>query len=160
MKQTFSDFIEAGRVGSGHLASRRGDSFGAFELRSPWGGRMIIICSGSATSNPCGAGWEHVSISFAERTPTWREMCWVKDQFWNEDETVIQFHPARSDYVNCYPFCLHLWRHQDGHQLPPSIFVGPQAKVRLSPQEQAQLERDIKPVGPPQPWRPRIPNDI
>lgn len=40
-----------------------------------------------------GMGWEHVSVAFANRTPTWDEMSKVKDMFWNEDETVVQFHP-------------------------------------------------------------------
>jgi hypothetical protein len=131
MKQTFSDFMEAGRLRSGPLASRHGDSFGAFVVRAPWGGKMAIVSSGSTPDNPDGAGWEHVSASFGERMPTWREMCWVKDQFFNEDETVVQFHPAKSDYVNCHPFCLHLWKHKDGHTLPPSLLVGPKDDAPL-----------------------------
>jgi len=66
-----------------------------------------------------GMGWEHVSITVrkigndATRCPTWEEMCWVKDQFWNEDEVVIQYHPAKKDYVSDHPFCLHLWKPTD-----------------------------------------------
>lgn len=55
-------------------------------------------------------GWEHVSVSFKERTPTWDEMCVVKDVFWTEDETCIQYHPARREYVNMVEHCLHIWR--------------------------------------------------
>lgn len=79
-----------------------------------------------------GLGWEHVSVSVApkndkpSRCPTWGEMCWVKDQFWNDDETVVQFHPMKSEYVNCHPFVLHLWKQTNSiFQLPPSIMVGP-----------------------------------
>jgi hypothetical protein len=63
-----------------------------------------------------GEGWEHVSVTIAEkgksakRCPTWAEMCWVKDQFWNPDEVVIQYHPAKEEYVSQHPFCLHLWK--------------------------------------------------
>lgn len=72
-----------------------------------------------------GGGWDHVSMSFYNRCPTWEEMCWLKDTFFNEDETVIQFHPKKSEYVNNFPYTLHLWKKQgQEHELPPSIFVG------------------------------------
>jgi hypothetical protein len=37
-------------------------------------------------------------------------MCWMKDLFWDETDAVVQFHPAKEDYVNCHPHVLHLWR--------------------------------------------------
>lgn len=72
-----------------------------------------------------GGGWEHVSVSYSNRCPTWEEMCIVKDIFWNEDETVIQYHPAQKDYVNNHPYCLHMWK-PIGIELPtpPPVFVG------------------------------------
>lgn len=54
--------------------------------------------------------WEHVSVSCKYGVPTWVEMCWVKDQFWNDDEWVIQFHPAHNHYVNIHENVLHLWK--------------------------------------------------
>lgn len=79
-----------------------------------------------------GLGWEHVSISIREkyskgskRCPTWEEMCWVKDQFWDKEDCVIQYHPSESEYVNCHHFCLHLWRPIDqDFPIPPKIMVG------------------------------------
>ena len=72
----------------------------------------------------CGGGWEHVSVSYRRRTPSWEEMCRVKDMFWNEEETVVQFHPKRSEYVNIHPHCLHLWRRcGEDYELPPKDFV-------------------------------------
>lgn len=76
--------------------------------------------------------WEHVSISVGEkgkkqkRNPTWEEMCWVKDQFWDEEDRVVQYHPPKSEYVSCHPYTLHLWR-RVGQEIdhPPSILVGP-----------------------------------
>ena len=59
-----------------------------------------------------GGGWDHISVSLAGRTPTWEEMCVVKDLFFEEDETVVQYHPRKTDYKNCHPYCLHLWRYQ------------------------------------------------
>jgi len=66
---------------------------------------------------------EHVSVSLKHRTPTWAEMCKVKDLFWDEDEVVVQYHPSKKDYVNNHQYCLHLWRHLD-MITPPSIMVG------------------------------------
>ncbi len=54
--------------------------------------------------------WEHVSVSLKQRCPTWDEMCFVKDLFWADDEVVIQYHPAKSNYVNDFKTCLHLWK--------------------------------------------------
>ena len=72
-----------------------------------------------------GGGWEHVSVSLPNRCPTWEEMCVVKAHFWTDDETVIQYHPARAEYVNNHPFCLHLWRPTGAAiPTPPSYLVG------------------------------------
>lgn len=76
--------------------------------------------------------WEHVSISVGEkgkkqkRNPTWEEMCWIKDLFWDEEDRVVQFHPPKSEYVSMHPYTLHLWRWSLGtFPHPPSITVGP-----------------------------------
>lgn len=55
-----------------------------------------------------GGGWEHVSVSRTDRCPTWKEMCQVKDLFWDDTDCVVQYHPPKSDYVNNHPYCLHL----------------------------------------------------
>lgn len=72
-----------------------------------------------------GRGWEHVSVSKRKSTPTWDEMCAVKDLFFDAEETVVQYHPPKSEYVNQHPYCLHLWR-PTGKDIPrpPAIFVG------------------------------------
>ena len=76
-----------------------------------------------------GGGWEHVSVSPCSKKrqtcPTWEEMCEIKDLFFDPEETVVQYHPPKSDYINNYPLCLHLWRPLfDDLPRPPSIFVG------------------------------------
>lgn len=70
-------------------------------------------------------GWEHVSTSLPTRCPTWEEMCFIKETFWDPEEECLQFHPKRSEYVNCHPYTLHIWRPTD-HKIisPPSILVG------------------------------------
>lgn len=86
-----------------------------------------------------GAGWEHVSVHVSVRkpnrqgqfvphhdeTPSWEEMCSVKDLFWGDDDCVVQFHPPKKEYVNDHENCLHLWR-PVGYNImtPSSILVG------------------------------------
>lgn len=73
-----------------------------------------------------GAGWEHVSISRPHETPSWAVMCAIKALFWSPEDCVIQYHPAKSEYVNCHPHCLHLWRPVGvGFPIPPAYLVGP-----------------------------------
>lgn len=57
--------------------------------------------------------------------PTWDEMCAIKELFFEPEEVVVQYHPAESQHVNIHPFCLHLWRPNDGTDLPvpPMIYV-------------------------------------
>ena len=76
-------------------------------------------------------GWEHVSVSLPGRCPSWQEMCEVKSLFWDPEDCAIQFHPAAAEYVNCHPFCLHLWRPTGGvpaAMCPPTWMVGPTQK--------------------------------
>ena len=64
-----------------------------------------------------GGGWDHVSVTpcnLKRKTcPTWEEMCAIKNMFFNEDEIAIEYHPAKEDYVNMHPYCLHLWKPQN-----------------------------------------------
>lgn len=76
-----------------------------------------------------GLGWDHVSVSPCNQKrktcPTWEEMCAIKDMFFDHEETVMQLHPPVSEYVNIHPYCLHLWRPNDGRIIPrpPKEFV-------------------------------------
>ena len=43
---------------------------------------------------------------------------------YGEDERVMQFHPPKSEYINNYPYCLHLWKPVDTEiPHPPMICV-------------------------------------
>lgn len=71
-----------------------------------------------------GMGWDHVSVSLATRCPTWEEMCAIKDLFFEAEDLVVQYHPPKTQYVNCHPYCLHLWRPEAGGiPLPPAIMI-------------------------------------
>ena len=60
-------------------------------------------------------GWEHVSVSPYDKsiTPSWDDMCKLKDIFWGDEEMAIQIHPKKSQYVNMVENCLHLWAPKD-----------------------------------------------
>lgn len=69
----------------------------------------------------------HAHNGSNDRTPTWDEMCFIKDQFWDAEDVVMQLHPAKSQYVNIHPNALHLWRPVGAEiPTPPAYLVGPQ----------------------------------
>lgn len=72
-----------------------------------------------------GLGWEHLSVSTPVKTPTWEQMCKMKEIFWGDDEVCMELHPKKEEYVNMHPYCLHIWK-PIGVEIPtpPSILVG------------------------------------
>lgn len=131
MRPRIADVVEKGRVKGGIYASPFGDPCGAFVLKAPTGTHLKLLVSdgsGWAENGLPGPPYEHVSVSTPDRCPTWEEMCWVKDLFWEPEEVVIQYHPAKSEYVSFHQFCLHLWR-PVGVDLPrpPAVCVGPRS---------------------------------
>jgi hypothetical protein len=115
--------VERGRWRTGPYASPVGADFGAFEIAGPCGVNLKIIASPGDADEM--VPWEHVSVSTEKRCPNWTEMCFVKDLFWEPEETVMQLHPPRSTWINQHPYCLHLWRPlREPIPLPPPIAVG------------------------------------
>jgi hypothetical protein len=114
---------------------------GAFMLESPEPGwRLFLICSDGSEPDPDITDdmreWEHVSVSARNvsetrtRIPSWKEMAYVKRLCWDAEDVVVQFHPRESEYVNCHPHVLHMWRWKAGaFPTPPPILVGPLAAV-------------------------------
>lgn len=98
-----------------------------------WDGSLIVSH---------GGGWNHASVcAYAKRIiPSWSDMCALKEMIWNDDETVIQIHPPKDQYVNNVSNCLHLWEcYYKPMVLPPSVFVG----IRKG-QTPAQMRQEIK----------------
>jgi hypothetical protein len=91
-------------------------NYGAFHFESPEPGWTLstIATDGNDPAVPAAQGWEHVSVHAHSRgrlrTPSWKEMAFVKGVFWDDDDVVIQYHPRKSEYVNLHPNVLHLWR--------------------------------------------------
>ena len=109
------------RVRTGPMGSD--DSYGnlgCFQIPvSKNGKRHYTVVSSDA------AGWEHVSVSLPDRTPSWDEMCFIKALFWDEEDCVVQYHPPKGQYINNHPHCLHLWRPLAvAMPFPPAWMVG------------------------------------
>lgn len=99
-----------------YIKEPEGSIQGSFMI--PYGNKTLAVISGR------GDGWDHVSVSLRHRTPTWEEMNWIKDLFFEKEETVIQFHPPKSQYINIGKTALHMWRpwHQE-IKLPPTYML-------------------------------------
>lgn len=103
--------VERFRIKKGlHRSDKSFGNNGAFLIPGPNADVLKIIISD-------GLGWEHVSVSCERRSPTWREMCFIKDLFFEAEEVVIQYHPPRSIYKNHCEYCLHMWR-PIGNEIP------------------------------------------
>lgn len=111
-----------------------GDPFGAFRVpatKAPGRRQLNIIASDGQD-----VGWDHVSVTLdqSKNTPTWGEMDFVKDLFWDETETVMQLHVPKSDHICNHPGCLHLWRPtRETIPLPPGILVGIKSLGEIKP---------------------------
>ena len=105
-------------------------------IKKGFDGGMGVFTKGSLKNMTViwsyGGGWEHVSIDGKNRTPTWDEMCSIKDMFFSDDECCVQYHPPKSEYVNNIPHCLHIWKPIEQYSgvlpIPPSLFVGIKGK--------------------------------
>lgn len=106
---------------SSYRVQRLGDDGGSGAFVIPHRGARLRCL---ATT---GFGWDHVSVSLERRCPTWDEMEFVKRRFFRDDETAMQLHVPPEDHISYHPHCLHLWRPNDGREIPrpPSILVGP-----------------------------------
>ena len=122
------------QVGKPWPDTKAGDKEGGFEIpvpdfreRTAKLARLFVLASDGAEFE-----WEHVSVHVTyrdgldkkKRVPTWSEMCYVKDLFWEKGECVVQFHPAEEEYVNRHPYTLHLWKERGKEfPTPPRICV-------------------------------------
>jgi len=108
-----------------------GSTFGAFQI--PFNGSVLRIIATDGRMDAKGehdTEWEHVSVhSFdpifkKQKTPNWSEMCFVKSQFWEDDEVVVELHVAKADWISVHDHVLHLWRPtKQTIPLPPKICV-------------------------------------
>lgn len=113
------------RISDGPLASTvdYGNN-GAFAVPACIAGRNLWVIAAD------GYGWEHVSVHCSNGkhkrfTPTWKEMCHIKNLFWDAEDCVMQLHPPESQWINTHDTTLHLWRPIDTTiPQPPGMLVG------------------------------------
>tara|TARA_R100001086_G_scaffold250033_1_gene192781 strand:- start:3471 stop:3848 length:378 start_codon:yes stop_codon:yes gene_type:complete len=115
-----------------------------YRVRGPKGGNGFFQIQRSRRTHlniiaSNGEGWEHVSVvaykvdakEYTAYTPTWAQMCFVKNLFWEPEDVVIQYHPARKDYINNHEHCLHLWRPIGQYiPTPDPILVGIKTNIK------------------------------
>jgi hypothetical protein len=114
-----NDKINQYRLRTGYFASTDLDHNNGLFIISRNG--KVLRCIVSDQLN-----WDHVSVSIenGKYPPTWDDMSFIKDLFFDDEETVIQYHPPKSRYVNIHPGVLHMWRpHGVAIPLPPTIMV-------------------------------------
>ena len=113
---------EKHRLTSGPMASTKADgNNGAFMVKSLKIKRPLVVVISDTL------GWEHASVSLADRSPTWQEMAYIKSLCWDETDLVVQLHPPTEQHINNHPYCLHLWRKTNSNDFcdtPPSAMVG------------------------------------
>lgn len=116
--------VEKGRILGGNQGSKPGDRFGTFYLAGPNNTLLkVVLCCGIPESP-----WEHAIVSpyLIPRYPKWDEMEFVKGLFFDDKETVIQFHAKKSKEGISFgePYCLHLWRPINQEMLlPPQLMA-------------------------------------
>lgn len=76
---------------------------GGFVASSTDGLRVIVTLEQWA-----GAPSRHVSVSRADRHPTWEELHHVKRWVFGDRCEVVQILPPEEEYVNGHPHCFHL----------------------------------------------------
>ena len=125
MKKHVPLTLQANRVRVGPMGSDESYGLaGAFRVIGPPPNNSLLVVVSSGIDHEYE--WEHVSVSCEDRCPTWEEMVFVKDIFWDKHEMAVQYHPPESEYVRCHPFALHMWRPlKMTIPMPPMLLVGP-----------------------------------
>ena len=122
--KTFDELVRTPRLMI-ESASNDGGTAYAYLLSSKKSAPAVAVFS-------WGGGWDHVSVSYKNRAPSWDEMSEIKRLFFHPDEVCVQIHPLESEYVNMHPHCLHIWRAQnEAMPTPPSWMVGAKKGQRI-----------------------------
>lgn len=86
------------------VESAYGDGHGARFVSSE--GLCVVA---SVHEEADGRLWAHVSVSRADRLPSWEDLKWIKDLFIGRHRPAYQVLPRAEAFVSIHPFCLHLW---------------------------------------------------
>jgi hypothetical protein len=78
----------------------------------------IIFSDNDQYEGPNGHRWRHVSMSCADRLPTYKEVFDVRKRLFPPNAEVLQVFPPTKEHVNNHAFCLHLWWNKDKRLTP------------------------------------------
>jgi hypothetical protein len=103
------------RMPGTRFESKPGERFGCFSIPFECVILNCIVTEGDSR-DPVAGAWEHVSIHAfdpifkKDKTPSWKEMAYIASVFWEDNETVVQYRPAKEEYVNVHEHVLHWWK--------------------------------------------------
>jgi hypothetical protein len=106
------------RIRTGEFASDETDGFNGHFLVPLEGELFHVILSD-------GMGFRHLSVSNAQKRtlPSWTVLRRLKETFWGDDSWVVQYLPAKDDYVNDHKWVLHLWEPLNQELPKPPIIL-------------------------------------
>jgi hypothetical protein len=62
--------------------------------------------------------WLHLSVSRANRLPSWADLVLVRDEFGFADRVFVQLLPPASAWLNAHSYVLHLFHRLDAATVP------------------------------------------
>lgn len=71
-------------------------------------GGLVVIATLDSTERH--GNLLHISMSYADRDPTWTTIKQVRAAFFPPDVDVMMVMPREADYVNVQEHCFHLWQ--------------------------------------------------
>lgn len=80
------------------------------ELGDERNGLFIVKAMGLKMICSVGMGWEHLSVSRSSRVPSYDDLVWCKNQFWDPEDCIMQLMVPASEHINVNNNTLHLWR--------------------------------------------------
>lgn len=123
MRNLYDEAVNVYRETGRHVLENFGNvgdgTCGVFNVPSPIDQSILHIVASA------GEGWDHVSVSRPNRCPNWPEMHYVRGLFFDPHEVAMQLHPTEAEHISLHPYCMHIWRPNDGRAipLPPTFMV-------------------------------------
>jgi hypothetical protein len=78
-----------------------------------------------------GSEWLHVCFSKPDRVPTHDDLMLVRRTFFRRESVVVQVFPPADEYVNDFPYALHLWERLGEQRLVPDLRTAHAGRLSL-----------------------------
>lgn len=78
----------------------------------------VDLFDGVGSSWPEAGHWLHLSVSRANRLPSWADLVLVRDEFGFADRLFVQLLPPASAWLNDHSYVLHLLHRLDAETCP------------------------------------------